>query len=123
MALISGIRYNVGITGNGIITDTFYSNQYTPTSKLEITYDNITKANGEINIPLTGLDLIKTIIAQSSNMTVKLYNVSGLVNRYDVTGIMLNELSPVVASSIVSGSVSTINTTGISASITFIGYV
>jgi len=123
MAIISGIKYTLDVEGNGYISNTFYTNTYVPTSKLEFEFNNITNANGEINIPIVGLDLIKTIIAKSDNMTVKLYNNSGMINRYDVTGIMLNEISPVVASGIVSGSVSTIDTVGISASITLIGYV
>ena len=123
MATISGIKYTIDIEGNTYISNTFYSNNYVPTSKVEFEFNNITNANGEISIPLVGIDLIKTIIAKSDNMTVKLYNTSGIANQYDVTGIMLNEISPVVSSGIVSGSVSTINTTGISASITLIGYV
>jgi hypothetical protein len=123
MAIISGLKYEISINGNTYISDLYYSNQYVPTSKVELEFNNITNANGEINIPLVGLDLIKTIIAKSDNMTVKLYNSSGLINRYDITGMMLNEISPVVASGIVSGSVSTIDTVGISASITLIGYV
>lgn len=123
MAIILGIKYEINVEGNTYISNRFYSQQYVPKSKIELTYNNITNLNGEINIPLTGIDLITTIIAESDNMTIKLYNISGVVNRYDVTGFMLNELSPVIASGIVSGSVSTIDTTGISASITLVGYV
>lgn len=123
MAIISGVRYTINVEGNGYVTNTFVTTNYTPTSKIELKFDNITNSNGEINIPLVGMDLIKTIIADSTNATIKLYNNSGMINRYDISGAMICELAPVVSSGIINATLSTIDTVGITASISFIGYV
>jgi hypothetical protein len=123
MAIISGVKYTVNVIGNTYISDVDYSNQYVPTSKRELTFDNITNANGEIPISLVGMDLLTTVILQSDRATVKLYNTSGAINTIDVSGFLLYELDPVIASGIINATISTRNTTGMSVSVTLVGAV
>lgn len=120
MAIISGIRYNIDLSGNSYLTDKFYSTQFVPTRKIERSFTNITSSAGEIDIPISGLNLINTIIAQSNDLKIRLYHSTGVVNTYDIHGAMLSEIHPIVSSGLVNITIQTRSTTGITASLSLI---
>ena len=121
MAIISGVKYTIDVEGNSYINDIFYSNQFVPTRKIERSFTNITSSAGEINIPLSGINTLNTLIVQSTDLKIRLYNISGIVNTYDIDGVLLSEIKPVIASGLVSMTIETSSLIGITAKLTLIG--
>jgi hypothetical protein len=113
------VIYNLEIINNSIVTPFFYTNTITPLGKIERTIYDLSSSDGLVNVGITKIGTLKTIIAKSDDANIHLYGAnSGTIG---VNGILFWEVSDAFASGVIDCKVSTNSTIPVDVELTLIG--
>jgi hypothetical protein len=111
---------NFELIGNKHLTDDYYTVTFTPISKTELTFHNVTTLTGLITIPIANLSAVSKILVKGTNAVLRLSTATQNMD-LSVNGILYYELLATFASTLTAISISTSSVTAVDIDITIIG--
>jgi hypothetical protein len=115
------VTYNFEVTNNQLVTPFYYTNTLTPLGKIEREVNDLVVGDGYIDIGVSKIGYLSTIIIKAENADVRFTKTNSGVIDIGVNGIMVWEVSDNLSSGIVGCKVSTSSSSPVDVTITLIG--